>query len=324
MTISILSKLFQQIRQGCVKLSRNLSELFGLFLNWNIDCNSWRLNLSDRMKMFDNFNNLWHHNNTFNNFFNIISRGLNLNSSIVVLNKLCLPWNFKCFYFGLIYNNLSENFFRNFFFNKVFGLVDYFFNDFLDNFNLFLMMNFFFNFLNLVNKWSDRNVSVGLNFNRNLFVVNVMLRCVNFDKIRLLYDFGYVNRECSFMIFMDDLIHIEINFLRYLDRVLDLNGFFSQDLDLFGYLDILDSFRAWNLPNNLDFNRLLNFDLNDFRDCNSLCDRFLFLYDLRHFDNVLNYFFSNDRFLDNKFDGDLVLERNHNFSVLDSNFMNFD
>lgn len=187
-----------------------------------------------------------------------------------------------------------------------------------------MMMNFFFDFLNLVNKRSDRNVSVGLNFNWNFFVVNVMLRSVNFDKIWLLYDFGYLNRECSFMIFMDDLIHIEINFLRYLDRVLDLNGFFSQDLDLFGYLDILDSFRAWNLPNNLDFNRLLNFDLNYLRNSDGLCDWFFFFYYLRNFDYVLNYFFSNDRFLDNKFDGDLVLERNHNFSVLDSNFMNFD
>lgn len=126
------------------------------------------------------------------------------------------------------------------------------------------------------------------------------------------------------MVFVYDLIHIEINFFRHLDSVLDLNGLFSQDLYLFRHLDILDSFRARNLPDDLDFNRLLNFHFDNLRNSNRLCDRFLFLYYLRHFDNVLNYLFSNYWFLDDEFHRDLVLERNHNFSVLDSNFMHFD
>lgn len=271
--------------------------------------------------MFDNLNYLWHHNNTFNHFFNIIGCGLKLNSSIVVLNELGLAWNFKRLNFSLIDNNLSENFFRNFFFNKVFGFVNDFFNDFLDDFNLFLVMNFFFDFLYLINKCSNRDVSVCLNFNWNFFVMNVMLWSVNFDKIRLLYDFGYVNRERPFMILMYNLIHIEINFFGYLNSVLDLNDFLSQDLDLFRDLDILDSFRTRNLFNNLNFNRLLNFHLDDFRNSNSLCDRSFFLYDLRYFNNVFNYFFSNDRFLDDKFYRNLMLERNHDFSVLDSDLM---
>lgn len=164
-----------------MKFSRNLSELFGLFLNWNIDSNSWRLDLSDRMKMFNNFNNLWHHNDTFNNFFDIISWGLDLNNSVIVLNKLSLAWNFKCLNFCLVDYNLSKDLFWNLFFNKVFGLVDNFFNDFLDNLDFGLMMNFFFNFFYLINECSDRNVSIGLDFNWNFFVVNVMLRSVNFD-----------------------------------------------------------------------------------------------------------------------------------------------
>lgn len=164
-----------------MKFSRNLSELFGLFLNWNIDSNSWRLDLSDRMKVLDNLNNLWHHNDTFNNFFDIISWGLDLNSSVIVLNKLSLAWNFKCLNFCLVDYNLSKDLFWNLFFNKVFSLVNDFFNDFLDNLDFGLMMNFFFNFFYLINEWSYRNVSIGLDFNGNFFVVNVMLRSVNFD-----------------------------------------------------------------------------------------------------------------------------------------------
>lgn len=272
--------------------------------------------------MLDNLNYLRHHNNTFNNFFNIIGCGLKLNSSIVVLNELGLAWNFKCLNFSLIDNNLSENFFRNLFFNKVFRFVNDFFNDFLDNFNLFLMMNFFFDFLYLINKCSNSNISVGLDFNWNFLVMNIMLWSVNFDKIRLLYDFGYVNRERPFMIFMYNLVHIEIDFFGYLYSVLDLNDLLSQNLDFFRNLNILDSFRTKNLFNNLNFNSLLNLHLDYFRDSNSLCDRSFFLYNLRYFNNVLDYFFCNDRFLDDKFHRNFMSERNHDLPVLDSDLMN--
>lgn len=145
--------------------------------------------------MFDNFNNLWQHNNTLNNFFNITCSGLKLNCCIVVLNDLSFTWNFICLDFGLIHNYFSKNLFWNLFLNKMLGFIDNFFNFFLNNLDLSLMMNFFFNFFNLINKGTNRYISIGLNFNRNLFVVNVMFWCIDFNKVRLFNIFRDMNWE---------------------------------------------------------------------------------------------------------------------------------
>lgn len=179
------------------------------------------------MKVFDDFNNLWHHYNTFDYFFNILCWRLMLNSCIIVLNYLSLAWNFECFNFSFIDDNLSENFFRNLFFNKDFCFIYDFFDYFLYNLNLSLMMNFFLNFLDLIDKCTDWNISVGLNFNRNLFVVNVMFWSVDLNKVRLFDEFWHMNREGSFMIFVHDFVHIKINLFGNLDCVLDLNNFLS-------------------------------------------------------------------------------------------------
>lgn len=152
---------------------------------------------------------------------------MNLNCSIIILNDLGFTWNFKCLNFSLVDNNLSENFFRNLFFDKVFSFVDNFFDYLLNDFNLSLVMNFFLYLFYLVNKRTNWNISVGLDFNRNLFVVNVMFWSIYFNKIRLLDNFRYMDREWSFMIFMNYFIHIKINFLWYLNGIFDLSYFLS-------------------------------------------------------------------------------------------------
>lgn len=178
--------------------------------------------------MFDNFDNLWHHYNSLNDFFNIVCIRLELNSGVVVLDDLGFAWNLECFDFGLVDNYLSENFFGYLFFDELFGLVDDLLDDFFDNFDLSMMMDFFLHFFDLINNGSDGHISIGLDFDRDFLIMDVMLRSVDFNKVWLFDDFGDMNGEGSFMILVYNFIHVEVDLFGDFDGVLDLDDFFPQ------------------------------------------------------------------------------------------------
>lgn len=120
---------------------------------------------------------------------------------------------------------------------------------------------------------------------------------------------------------MHNFVHIKVNFFGYLNSVLYLNCFFSQDFNLLRNFNIFDSFRARNLLDDLNLNRFLYFNLDNFGDGNCLGDRLLSLDNLRNFNDIFNDFFSDNGFLDNELYGNFMFEWNHNLSVFNCHLM---
>jgi len=246
-----------------------------------------------------------------------------LNASIVSLHKFRLTRNFKCLYFSFIDNDFSENFF----FYLSFDILLSFFDDFLDffpyNFNFLLVVNLLLNFLNLIDKASYWHISVGLNFNWDLFIVNVVLWFIDFDDVRLFNDFRNVDWEQLIVVFVNNFVHIEEDLFRDFDDALYLNDLLSQDFYFFWHLNVFDGFRTRDLPHNLDLHWLFDPNLHDFRNGDSVSDRLFLFNNLGYFDNILNYFFSDDGLFDNKLNRNLLFERHDYLSVFYCDLMNF-
>jgi hypothetical protein len=183
------------------------------------------------------------------------------------------------------------------------------------------MMNFFLNFFDLIKDASDRDISVGLNFDWNLLVMNVMLRLVDLNNHWLLYDFWHLNRVHPVMVFVDDLVHIQENFLGNFDCVLNLDDLFAQKLNFAWHFDVLDGLRAWDLTHNLNLDCLFDPDLHDFGDGHCVGNRDLLFDHLRHFYDHLHCLLSCHWLLHDELHWYFVLERHHHFSIFHCHFV---
>jgi hypothetical protein len=259
-----------------------------VLFNGNIDCNSWARKLLNGMNMFHNFDNLRQHYDSFDNFFNVVWYMLNNFFNIYNLLDFCLGRNLYGLNPGFIDYNFSQDFLFNFLFNVSLGLSDNFFQLFTNHLYADCLFNFFIDFFQLIKDTSDRHVSVSLDFNWNLFVVNVVLWLVNFNNVGLFNDFRNVDRVKNVMVLVNDFIHVKINLFRNFNCVLDLNDLFAQNLDLFRNFNVFDSLWTRNLLDNLDLDGFFDLYLNDFWDCDCVCDWFLDCCDLRYFDNLLD------------------------------------
>lgn len=141
--------------------------------NFNTNCDSQSFFFNDLMNIFQNFNDLWHNNNFFNNFFQNV---WNLNEFLFVRNDwywcllISIDYLKNFFYMVDVSDYLFEFFHNNCLFNDFFYLSDCLI--FIFNFNDFFI--FFDNFFDLFNDDWDLNYLFD-----NLF--NVF---VNVDKLR--------------------------------------------------------------------------------------------------------------------------------------------
>ena len=179
-----------------------------MFFNTCINCNTSRLYLCDIMNVLNYLNNLWQHNDPFNNFLDIIWCLLVLNSGIHSLQQFRLWWHFNSLDYRLIDNNLPQNFLLHFPFNKLFILFDNLLNHLSKDLNFRLMMNFFSNFFNLIDYGSNWYISICLNLYWNLFIMNDVLGFWYFNDIGLLDDFRYVNWMQALVVLVDDFVHV--------------------------------------------------------------------------------------------------------------------
>lgn len=217
------------------------------------------------MNMFYNFDNLRHHYNSFYYFLNIVWFRLYLYSNIVSLYYVRLSWNLSDLCFCFIYHNLSQNLFLYLFLDKFFSLFYYLFDPFPKYLDLMLVMHFFSHFLYLINNCSHWHISICLDLNWNLFVMNEMFRSADFYNSSLLYYLRDSNRIKLLMIFMDNFIHIHKHFFWNLNRVLNLYYFLSDHLDLPEIINVSYGLRAWNLFNDFNLNLFFNNYLNNCR-----------------------------------------------------------
>lgn len=238
--------------------------------------------------MFDNFDDLRQHYDSFDYFFNVVWYMLNNFFSIDDLLDFCFSRNLYCLNPGFIDYNFSEDFLFNFLFNISLGLSDYFFQLFTNQLYADCLFNLFIDFFQLVKDTSDRYVSVSLDFNWNLLVMNVVLWLVNFNDVWLLNDFRNVNWMKNIMILVNDFVHIKINLFGNFNCVLDLNDLLTQNFDLFWNFYVFDGLWTRNLLDHLDLDRFLDLYLDDFWNCDCVCDWFLDCCDLRHFDDLLD------------------------------------
>jgi hypothetical protein len=90
------------------------------------------------------------------------------------------------------------------------------------------MMYLLLDLLNLVKDTSNRDVSVGLDFNWDLLVMNIVLGLVDLEDDWLFDDLGHLDWEHFIMVFVNDLVHVQINLFWHFDDVLNLDHFFSE------------------------------------------------------------------------------------------------
>ncbi len=83
------------------------AELFSVIFYWNIDSNSWWLDFSDWMEVFNNFNNLGQHDDSFNNFLDVIGLWSELYWGCVGFDMFGFSRDLESFKFGLINNDFS-------------------------------------------------------------------------------------------------------------------------------------------------------------------------------------------------------------------------
>lgn len=238
--------------------------------------------------MFHNFNDLRQHYDSFDNFFNVVWHILNDLFNIDNLLDFRFSRNLYSLDPCFINYNFSQNFLFNFLFNVSLGLSDNLLEFFTDQLNADCLFKFFINFFQLVKYTSDRHVSVSLNFNWNLLVVNVVLWLVNLNDVWLFNYFRNVDWVKYVMILVDDFVHVKINLFGNFNCVLDLNNFLAQNFDLFGNFNVLDSLWTRNLLDNLDLDGFLDLYLDDFWNCDCVCDWLLDCCYLWDFDNLLD------------------------------------
>jgi hypothetical protein len=286
-----------------------------MFLNWNVWSNSWVGSLRDLMNMFYNLNYLRHQHNSFDNLLNVIFCVLCLDCGVWSFNNFRFRRNLNCFNSHLVHDYFSENLFFNLYFYVFNFLFDNFLQPFSKNLNFSFVVNFFWHLFDLVYECSHRYVSIGLHLDWNFLIMDEMLWLEDLDDCWLLNDLRNVNWMKSFMILMNNFIHIKNNFSRNLNRTLNIDCFFLHQLHLLWNLNVFDGFRGWDLFDNFDFNwcfySCLKYLWNG--DCGNDWD--LFDGNLRNSHNLLNDLLSNDRFLHDKLNRDLLLERNHNLPV---------